>query len=426
MSEGSAIIIFFAAGSLLIDIVEHAKYDFSMQMQNCPYLRSRTVATWMSAVLALLGIFVCSGCEQALPQDPELAINLRWIQNYPAERKSNVNTGLYWALSFLGAKLPESANILTWHGRVVSLDLGAAQVQPASKAAWKKLLRDLKASEEYRKMGAIDIGRFVFVSLCSVNYYYELTGTDQTYAGFLSRHTFLPRQIAVVESAVAHGNRLIDVGKGGSFGGIAFVAYEGPGSLKNGSFHKQDVETLEFMENGQLHFGLYDLQGNLERAATPALTAAGKPSKCLWCHEINLNPPFNNVTDVPGYYSTREFRELVANEMRIVASYRQTLRSKVDFRKTQDHTNAENLYLSFVQPTADRLAAEWNMPIDAVRQLLRSRNLKPHPHSASVDDGILGDQLYDRDEVDPLAPYTGVRGASDVREASGYEPDPLQ
>jgi len=312
-----------------------------------------------------------------------LVIDLRWVRNYPAERKSNVNTGLYWALSFLGAKLPASADILRWHGQVVTLDLGAAQVQPQSKAAWKKLLQILKSSDEYRKKGAIDIGRFVLLSLCSANHYYELTGTSRNFSQFLASHSFGPRQIAVVESGVAHGNRLIDVGTGGSISAIAFVAYEGHGALKDASFRKQDVETLEFMPNGQLHFGLYDLSGHLKTATTPELTKAGKPSKCLWCHEINLNPPFYNVTDLPGYYSTQQFKDLVASEMRTVASYRQTLHSKVDFRKTQDHTNAENLYMSFAQPTVERLAAEWNIPVDTVRQMLRARNLKPHPHSTA-------------------------------------------
>jgi hypothetical protein len=381
---------------------------------------------WLSAVLAVLGLAALSGCSPPLPEDAALVIDLRWVRNYPAERKSNVDTGLYWALSFLGAKLPASADILRWHGQTVTVDLGAAQVQPQSKAAWKKLLQILKSSDEYRKTGAVDIGRFVFLSLCSANHYYELTGTSPNFSQFLAAHNFGSRQIAVVESGVAHGNRLIDVGSSANIGTIAFVAYEGHGALKDGSFQKQDVETLEFMPNGQLHFGLYDLSGHLKTAATPALTRAGKPSKCLWCHEINLNPPFSNVTDLPGYYSTQQFRDLVASEMRTVASYRQTLRSKVDFRKTQDHTNAENLYISFAQPTVERLAAEWNLPVDAVRQKLQARNLKPHPHSAEADDGILGDQLYDRTEVDALAPYAGVRGPTDFREASSYEPNLLQ
>ena len=194
------------------------------------------------------------------------------------------------------------------------------------------------------------------------------------------------------------------------------------GSLKDATFSKQDIETLEFMKNGQLRFGLYDLDGQLKQAATPVLTTAGKPSKCLWCHEINLNPPFNNKTDVPGYYTTQQFRDLVTSQMHVIASYRQTLRSKVDFRKTQDHSNAENLYLSFAQPTAERLADEWNLPLATVREMLQQRHLQTHRHSAYVDDGILGDQLYDRSAVEALAPYRGVRGPSDVREASSYEP----
>jgi hypothetical protein len=406
-----------------LDNLGRCTYDFLVQPWNIRQFRARAVAISMFAVL---GMAALPGCTPPPPKDPALVIDLRWVRNYPAERKSNVDTGLYWALSFLGAKLPASANILAWHGQVVTVDLGAAQMQPDSQAAWKKLLRILKSSDEYRKMGAIDIGRFVFLSLCSADHYYELTGTSRTFSQFLARHSFGPRQIAVVESAVAHGNRLIDVGTGDGIGAIAFVAYEGQGALKDGSFHKQDVETLEFMPNGQLHFGLYDLSGHLKTAATPELTKAGKPSKCLWCHEINLNPPFQNLTDLPGYYSTQQFRDLVASEMRTVASYRQTLRAKVDFKKTQDHTNAENLYMSFAQPTTERLAAEWNMRPDTVKQMLRARNLMPHPHSAEADDGILGDQLYDRTEVDALAPYTGVRGPTDFREASSYEPDLLQ
>ncbi len=383
----------------------------------------------MSAVLAGLVLAALSGCSQPPPKDPALAIDLRWVQNYAQEKKSNVNTGLYWALSFLGAKLPASAHILEWRSSVVTLDLGAAQVQPGSQAAWKKLLQTLKSSDEYRRMGAIDIGRFVFLSLCSANHYYALTNTSPTFAQFLARHSFETRQIAVVESGVAHGNRLIEVGTGGtdrSIGTIAFVAYEGPGALKDGSFHKADVETLEFMPNGQLHFGLYDLAGNLKAATTPALTRAGKPSKCLWCHEINLQQPLFNKTDVPGYYSTQQFKDLIIGQMRNVAGYRQMLRSKVDFRKTQDHTNAENLYMSFAQPNAERLAAEWRLPIDTVRTVLQAGKLKTHPHSTEADDGILGDQLYDRTEVDALAPYRSVRGPTDFREASSYEPDLLR
>ncbi len=379
------------------------------------------------AVVLLLGSSGCNRTDQPLtPKDQNLIIKLRWIKSYPSQARSQANTGLFWALSFVGAKLPTDAAIVSWDGTTVTLDLDAAGVVEISKPAWKKLLDVLKSSDEYRLMGGIDIGRFVFLSLCSSYQYYALTGVSPSYAEFRAKHVFAPRQVAIVESAVAHGNRLIEVGQGEGINSVAFVAFEGAGALQDHSFQKADIETLDLMENGQLRFGLYDLEGHLKATTTPALTAAGKPSKCLWCHEINLQQPFRNVTDLQGYYSTKEFKELVAGATQVVAGYRKTLASKVDFTRLQDHSNAEDLYLSFAEPTAIRLAAEWNMPLEQVKHLLASRNLKTHPHSERADDGILGDDLYDRNEVDSLAPYAPIRGPSDMREASSYEPNLLQ
>jgi hypothetical protein len=384
----------------------------------------------MGALLVGLFVVACAGCSPADQppslKDPGLVIKLRWIKSYPAQSRSDVDMGLYWALSFLGAHLPADAAVLSWDGALVTLDLNAAGVAQASKPAWRKLLRVLESSDEYRMMGGIDIGRFVFLSLCGSYQYYALTGVSPSYGEFRATHAFAPRQVAIVESGVAHGNRLIEVAKGGDFKSIAFVAFEGTGSLQDHSFQKADIETLDLMDNGQLRFGLYDPDGHLKAATTPALTAAGKPSKCLWCHEINLQPPFKNLTDLPGYYSTKEFTALVASAARVIAGYRKTLESKVNFKGLQDHSHAEALYLSFAEPTASRLASEWNLPLGRVEQLLASRNLKPHPHSEAIDDDILGDGLYDRNEVDSLAPYAPIRGPADMREASSYEPDLLQ
>jgi hypothetical protein len=389
-----------------------------------------TRAIRIAGVLAVVLLLASSGCNRQnqplTPKDQSLVIELRWIKSYPSQARSQVNTGLFWALSFLGAKLPADAAIISWDGTTVTLDLDVAGVVETSKPAWKKLLQVLKSSDEYRMMGGMDIGRFVFLSLCSSHQYYALTGVSSSYAEFRARHEFAPKQAAIVESAVARGNRLIDVGKGADINSVVFVAFEGTGSLQDHSFQKADIETLDLMENGQLRFGLYDLEGHLKDTTTRALTAAGKPSKCLWCHEINLQPPFRNVTDLEGYYSTKEFKELVASATRIIAGYRKSLASKVDFTRLQDHSNAEDLYLSFAEPTASRLAAEWNMPLEQAKQLLAGRNLKTHPHSERIDDGILGDDLYDRNEVDSLAPYTTIRGPSDMREASSYEPNLLQ
>lgn len=388
----------------------------------------RTSAAWMASVLAVsLGFAGCGRMNQPPPsKDPSLVIKLRWIKSFPNQSRSQVDTGLLWALSFLGAKLPSDAAVISWDGTILTLDLGAAGVAETSMGAWKKLLQVLKTSDEYRTTGGIDIGRFVFVSLCSSYQYYALTGVSASYAQFRARHSFAPKQVAIVESAVARGNRLIEVGQGNGIDSVAFVAFEGTGALQDHSFQRADIETLDVMENGQLRFGLYDLDGHLKATATPALTAAGKPSKCLWCHEINLQPPFRNTTELEGYSSTSEFKELIGSATRVIANYRKSLASKVDFTRLQDHSDAEDLYISFAEPTAPRLAAEWNWPVDRVKQLLASRNLKTHPHSERIDDGVLGDELYDRMEVDALAPYATIRGPSDMREASSYEPNLLQ
>jgi hypothetical protein len=390
----------------------------------------RTSVTWLASLLSIFFVFGAAGCSRTdqppSPKDPSLVIKLRWIKSYPGQSRSQVDTGLFWALSFLGAKLPADAAVISWDGTMVTLDLDAAGVSETSTAAWRRLVQVLKSSDEYRMMGGIDIGRFTFLSLCSSYQYYALTGVSPSYTQFRDRHTFAPKQVAIVESAVAHGNRLIEVGQGTDIDSVAFVAFEGTGALSDHSFQKADIETLDLMDNGQLRFGLYDLEGRLKATTTPALTAAGKPSKCLWCHEINLQPPFKNVTDLEGYYRTKEFKELVAAATRVIAGYRKTLASKVDFTRLQDHSNAEDLYLSFAEPTANRLAAEWNMPVERVEQLLAGRNLKTHPHSERIDDDVLGDNLYDRNDVDSLAPYATIRGPSDMREASNYEPNLLQ
>src|SRR5690242_350376 len=163
----------------------------------------RNLAIWLASVLALGLLLGSSGCGQTdrplSPRDPDLVIQLRWIKSYPSQSRAKTDTGLFWALSFLGAKLPADAAILSWNGPVVTLDLDAAGVPQGSRAAWKQLLHLMKTSDEYRRMGALDMGRFVFLSLCSSRQYYALTGVSPTYAEFRARHSFAPRQVAIVE-----------------------------------------------------------------------------------------------------------------------------------------------------------------------------------------------------------------------------------
>lgn len=380
-------------------------------------------------VLMVHALALLSGCgaKAFAPKDPDLVIDLRWIKSYPRETQADVNTGLYWALSFLGARLPADAGILSWRGERVSIDLDAAEVVDSARPAWKQYLRVLKSSDEYRRMGGIDIGRFVLLALCSSNQYYRLTGASPSLQDFRATHAAGVQHMAIVQSGVSHGNRLIDIGPGKDIKGTTFLAYEGSGSIQDRTFSPAEVETLEFMENGQLRFALYDPQGHLMRGTDPELTTAGKPSKCLWCHEIRLQPPFRNVTNVDGYLSTREFADVVKTSMQTVDEYRRTLKSKVRFDRLNDHSYAEYLYQSFAEPSAGRLALEWNLPREQVDRLLRERNLSTHgDHElAGLGGDFVGEHLYNRADVDSLAPYPVIQTPTSSRESSKYEPDLL-
>ena len=117
-------------------------------------MRGRAIR--MAAVVAVILLVGTSGCNRTnlplTPKDQSLVIKLRWSKSYPSQTRSQVNTGLFWALSFLGAKLPADAAIISWDGTTVTLDLDAAGVIEISKPAWKKLLDVLKSSEDRKSV----------------------------------------------------------------------------------------------------------------------------------------------------------------------------------------------------------------------------------------------------------------------------------
>ena len=309
----------------------------------------------------LLVIPGCSRTEQdrpLSPRDPDLVIQLRWMKSYPSQSRSKADTGLFWALSFLGAKLPADAAVISWSGNVVTVDLDAAGVPQGSRAGLEEAAAASQVQRRVSRDGRYRCRPIRLSELCVAP-----TSTTRspesapTYAEFRARHSFAPRQVAIVESAVAYGNRLIEVAKGDDFNSIAFVAFEGTGSLPHHSFQKTDIETLDLMENGQLRFGLYDLEGHLKAATTPALTAAGKPSKCLFCHEIEPATTLQKChrrggllqhegVQASGGGCCGHCRQLPqdARKRRWISRGRRIIQRR------------RTLYMSFAEPTASRLA----------------------------------------------------------------------
>jgi hypothetical protein len=88
------------------------------------------IADWRSLRYAVvpLALALLGSCGEAPPPgDPSLSIKLRWIESYDGEDRTDVETGLLWTLSFLGATLPaRGPDPLSWHGNVVTLRLDLA------------------------------------------------------------------------------------------------------------------------------------------------------------------------------------------------------------------------------------------------------------------------------------------------------------
>ncbi len=140
---------------------------------------------------------------------------------------------------------------------------------------------------------------------------------------------------------------------------------------------ESEYETVDIMANGQQRFALYDQDGNLKAAASPDLTRAGKPAKCLWCHEINIQKLFLPNDPVAGYYSDDEFDNIIATAKSMIGNYRRGLKSDLSFNKTQQHTQGELLYISFMQPSAYRLSNEWGIAVEEAQNLLGA--MPTHP-----------------------------------------------
>ena len=374
---------------------------------------SGTVSRLRPLALAFALLLAACADDTSPPSDPRDVVELRWLKAYSRESRSDVETGLLWALSLTGAQLPRGSRVIRWHGDQMTVDLARAQVQDGTAPAWRQFIAEMKASGEYRARGALDVGRFVTLALGSPDRYYALTGATANYTLARGRYEFEGRPAAIVKSAVALGSRRIDISVADRVGQIAFVGFEGKGSFAAGTFEPHEMELLDTMRNGQLRFALYGLDGRLEPGASTALTTAGKPAKCMWCHEAGLQPTFVDYPAVSGYRDRGEFEALLKQRRALLLAYREQLDTQIEYRHSQDHTYVELLYESFEEPSRERLAREWGIPVESAAQRLRGK-----PTHAQAEHGYLGSEIYWRQDVDDLAPYAVLEPPPSVREES--------
>jgi hypothetical protein len=359
--------------------------------------------------------------EKAADYNP-WSISLRWIPAYQDESWDHVRTGLLWSFSFLGATLPAGSfdASVTWkNDRLFTCDFSKLGFKKEALLSLQVIFDRLKASEEYSAKGGIDLGRLLMLTIYSSNHYYRITGMHASYNTLNELHlSDSILQLALTHSAVASENRMINMPAAINSASLAFYsASEGTGSIADSSFATQIHETMELMPNGQLRFAIYDLQGNLLPSANTLISAAGKPGKCMWCHESKALTLFQEQDDVPGYLTAQEFMERVALTNEELTEIRNALSTELVFANQSDHTQSELLYISFMEPSAYRIANDWDLTIDEATIVLA--DLPTHEYAEFPFLGL----LYQREAVDLLAPYKTERVPESVREHSFYEPD---
>lgn len=329
-----------------------------------------------------------------------------------------VETGFLWALSFLGAELPQGSfkSSVSWSDEKLTVHFDQVGFTPRALEAIAQIIAHFKQSQEYKIHQSVDLGRFIALTLNASNHYYAITGIPKTFAAFKQGKVFDAKQFAVTNSLISTNDRIFDLPDSNytDYKMNAYISNECEGKIKDGKIRTTSFEVKEQMKNGQFRFAVYDTAGYL---LTAAKGEAGKPAKCVWCHESNIQPLFTDQIDAPGYYGSDFFRYIINRNILALNAYRETLRSDIDFSRKQDHTFSELLYITFMEPSAERLALEWGMTVDMVKN--RVGQAATHTHREFPYLGV----LYDRHEIAQFEPYSAVQPPTFAREKSAYEPD---
>jgi len=319
-----------------------------------------------SLLISFLILCHCKTVQPVSIDHQDLTIKLRWVKSYNGESQEKVEIGLKWILSYLGAMLPLETmhEAIVWSGeRLIELDLSKAGFTSSSLRAWNQILEDYKQSDEYQMLGSWDLGRFIMMSYNQADNYYKITGAEKDFKNFKSKYQFKSENTTYLlpgQSGVTNGLRKISFIDENRIDQIAHIAEEGTGE-DLASFEAKEFEVFDFMPNGQPRFAVYNLNGNLQSGGSSELSFAGKPAKCMWCHESGVQLPFKIINDNPNRPELMsDFKNLVEKQNAILDVYYEDLTSKIDsFRfDKRSHFLAELLYLTYQSPTKSRAKNE--------------------------------------------------------------------
>lgn len=373
----------------------------------------------------ILSVIILEGCTYNHLPESNKTIILNWYAAPANQTKDEFTTGMTWLFSYLGAKLPaekfdKGVHFVSEHKIEINIEeLGFAEFAVIH---LKSLIALIKETEEYKITGGIDAGRFFALCFNSSNHYYKITGAATSFNAFSKRFkSFVYKTFACDTSAVSYSSRVLNYYVDNAITSSFFFAHQGSGYFTMGNFvQSQGTEAFDYMENGQPRFAVYNEQGILYAPSHPDEHPAGKPAKCMWCHESGMQPLIFSTADIPGYETSESFatsqQQLTAN----LAKYHKTTGSKLDFTNKKAHSQGEIIYLLFYEPDAKRLGEEWQMDEEEVKRLLSGIVTHTNHEYPFLK------EVYHRKEVAHLAPYKSILVTDEMREASLFEPDYLK
>ena len=368
-------------------------------------------------------VFMQSSCLYNSEDEHPEHLTLICYNKPLVQTEEEMRTGLNWLFSYLGAALLENEKGIQVKDDKINIKLEYLGFSDQARSALKKIIYKLKESEEYRKKGAIDAGRFFGLIFNSSWHYYSITGVANNYNQFKSRINFSnQKKLALDSSSISKEGRLIRYSlTQGNIQQSFFIAEEGKGYFSDSSFVAIGYhEVFDYMPNGQPRFAIYSIEGNLIAGNDHVFSKAGKPAKCMWCHESKMQPLFKPSPEINGYVSMHEFEEDQKKFNNDLEQFHATNGSKLIYANKQDHSQGEFIYLNFFEPSVERLAQEWNLTTATVKEKLKKLSTHTNPEFPALQ------SVYYRSEVEPYSPFKTLKTCGDARDVSGYEPNYLE
>ncbi|CAM1373104.1 hypothetical protein [Tenacibaculum xiamenense] len=346
--------------------------------------------------------------EEQKISDNEFSINLKWNKAYTDDTFERNRIALDWFLSYLGARnnFTEVHNEgVLYNTPFIVLKVDKLGFNSEALIVFKRIHNEIKKTEEYLTKGAIDLARYITLILGDSRTYFDITGVPRSLDILKDRYTLQDSLGYVNNSSVSITHRLISYSNYENNGQF-FLAAE----IDSITGEPLEFESLEILGNGQLVFGIFDKNGQLKEAANPQFTMAGKPGKCMWCHEVNIQPLITPQQNLEGYLNYESFKELLRESNRKLQEFQNEIWENESLKNKQNHIFMEIAYISYLEPSLERLSNEWNMSVQEVQEKLR--NLETHEHD---EFDFLGN-LYTREEVQEFAPYESIVTPNSVRE----------